>query len=366
MLAHLEATDFRNFEAFQIAPGPGFNMIYGPNGSGKSSLLESIYLLGMGRSFRARLVSRAIRHEANKLMVVGQIADEYGNKVPVGIERPRHGTGKIRVNGSTVQSIAELASMLPVQLINQDSYHLVEGGPKFRRQFIDWGLFHVEQNFFKLWKRSQQLLLQRNAELRNSANSSQIKAWDKEFVLAATELSELRESYVNRLLEVLSPILVNLKGIPDWSITYLPGWDRARDLQEVLSTSFARDIQIGHTQHGPHRADLHICINGVPAHEVLSRGEQKLFVYALRLAQGILLRGLVGKKCIYLIDDLPAELDTARQQQVIEILKGLESQVFVTGTALQQLRVFLEEDSTACYFKMENDQVHRESSFTQN
>jgi DNA replication and repair protein RecF len=357
MLTHLEATAFRNFETFQMEPGPAFNMVYGANGSGKSSLLEAIYLLGMGRSFRARLVSRVIRHEANKLMVVGQIADEHGNKIPVGIERPRHGAAKIRVNGSTVQSIAELAAILPVQLINQDSYHLIEGGPKYRRQFLDWGLFHVEQRFFKLWKRSQQILLQRNAELREGANPHQIKAWDNEFIITASELSALRENYAKQLLKVLSPILADLKGIPDWNITYLPGWDRFKELQEVLNASFTRDVQLGHTQYGPHRADLQICIDGIPAYEVLSRGEQKLFVYALRLAQGILLRELVGKKCIYLIDDLPAELDASRQQQVIQILQGLKSQVFVTGTALHQFQVSTERNGGAYWFKMEGDKI---------
>ena len=357
MLIHLEATAFRNFEAFQMEPGPAFNMISGANGSGKSSLLEAIYLLGMGRSFRARLVSRVIRHESNKLMVVGQIADERGNKIPVGIERPRHGAAKIRVNGSTVQSIAELASILPVQLINQDSYHLIEGGPKYRRQFLDWGLFHVEQRFFKLWKRSKQILLQRNAELREGANPHQIKAWDNEFIITAAELSTLRENYANQLLKVLSPILTDLKGIPNWSIAYLPGWDRSRDLQEVLNASFMRDVQLGHTQYGPHRADLQICIDGIPAYEVLSRGEQKLFVYALRLAQGILLRELVGKKCIYLVDDLPAELDIARQEQVIQILHELKSQVFITGTALNQFEVMTEKTDKTCWFKMEEDKI---------
>lgn len=350
MLKHLEAAEFRNFTALEFDPAPGFNLIFGANGSGKSSVLESISLLGVGRSFRSHLISRVIKYNADQLSVFGLISPTSQQQIPAGIEKSRDGSSRIKINGTQTQSASELAKIFPLQLINHESYQLVDGGPKFRRQFLDWGVFHVEHSFFSLWKRVQHLLQQRNAELRLASSSrDRVKIWDRELVKSSLELNLLRTQYLEKFIPVLAELLGTLIDLKDFTVRYQCGWDESQDLSQLLEESFSRDRSVGYTHLGPHRADLQFKIGKMPVHAVLSRGEQKLLVYALRLAQGLLLRQWSDKHCTYLIDDLPAELDMTRQSRVMTTLASLQAQVFVTGTHLSHLQASIENNDSKVF-----------------
>jgi len=315
-----------------LEPIQSFNLIYGANGSGKSSILEAIHILGIGRSFRSRTASSVINHEADSLSVFGNI--EKTTKIPAGIEKSRRGNTKIRIAGSDVTTIAELAELLPIQLINPDSYRLLDAGPKYRRQFMDWGLFHVEQSFYDAWRRLQRTLKQRNAALRDG---QEVSVWDPELVEVSEKLHQLRASFMVELLPFVQDVLKELCDLEDLSFNYFPGWDVDRGLEAVLRTAHRRDRELGFTQYGPHRADLQVKSGKLPVHAVLSRGQQKLLVCALSLAQGALVRTLVNKRCIYLIDDLPAELDVAHRRNLVKMLGRLSSQVFVTSVEKEAL-----------------------------
>ncbi len=336
-LLRLKAADFRNLKSVNIEPSPDFNLLFGNNGSGKTSVLETIYFLGLGRSFRSNLTSRIISYEQESLSVFGQIAGEDGIPLSVGIEKKRSGKARIKVGNEIVASLAELARSLPLQIINPDSYSLLNEGPRPRREFINWGVFHVEHSFFPLWQRYQRALKQRNSSLQQRKTPIQTKAWDFELASTAEEIAGMRETYLQQLTPVFFEILGEMFQVQNLGISYSRGWDADRNLQEVLESSFSRDAALGYTHQGPHRADLIIKINNVPVQDILSRGEQKLLVIALRLAQGTLLRKLTSKKCIYLLDDIAAELDLARRGLVFQMLSTLGSQVFVTAVEREVL-----------------------------
>ncbi len=329
-LKKVKITDFRNLEIVEFSPNSEFNLIYGDNGSGKTSLLEAIYMFGHGRSFRTHLGKRIIRHDADQLTLYGEACDMDSER-PIGILRDRSGQTIMRLSGETVPSIAELAKLLPIQLINPQSYTLLDSGPKFRRQFLDWGMFHVEHRYFSIWQRFQRLLKQRNAALRIAANIDQIQIWDNEYVELAGQIDRYRQNYVERLIPLFREIFADLLAIDELDIQYRRGWDRERDLLEVLAQSINADVKVGYSQHGPQRADLNFKVNKVPVHDELSRGQQKLLVCALKLAQGKLLYNMAEKQCIYLIDDLPAELDSHHLQNMYKVLQQINSQVFLTS-----------------------------------
>lgn len=331
MLLRLKTNAFRNLAPLTLEPSNRFNLIYGLNGSGKTSLLEAVYFLGLGRSFRTNLTNRIIHYEEDAFSVFGLIADQSGISVATGIEKSRQGKVRIKVGNETTPTQADLAKALPIQLLNPDSYSLLTGGPKPRREFLDWGVFHVEPSFFSLWQRFQRALKQRNASLQQRAPIAQTKAWDYEITATGQELAQLRKQYVQKLTHIFFAILAELIDLPGLAVNFFPGWQEDSNLQEILDANFQRDMALGYTQAGPQRADLILKLNGVPVQDVLSRGEQKLLVLALRLAQGALLRDLTTKNCIYLLDDIAAELDNERRSKVLKFLIKLQAQVFATA-----------------------------------
>lgn len=328
-IARLQLEGVRNLHQTQIIPSTQINVFFGENGSGKTSLLETIYLLGMARSFRSTTSKPIISHHLDKYIVFCDTAPP--NTSGIGVSRSRQGDFLMKLNGQVARSASVLAQALPLQLLNQEGFSLLEGSPKQRRQFIDWGVFHVEQSFLAQWKRAQRALKQRNHGLRHGMISGQqLPAWDAEFVAAAQQIDELRKAYVERLATVFETILSRWAEIGSIQLSYFRGWDKTRTLEEVLEQSHERDRQMGFTQYGPHRADLKIKHQGFPAMDVLSRGQQKIVVSALRIAQGYLLAQQTGVKCVYLVDDVASELDENHHQVLCDLLIELNCQVFVT------------------------------------
>lgn len=323
-------TNLRNLSAVTLAPCPGVNLIAGENGSGKTSILEAFHLLGYGRSFRSHRIEPIITHGQTSLTIFSKVLGKHGEILAVGIEKHREGGSTIRVGGVDAQSAAELARIIPIQLINADSYRLLEAGPKYRRQFLDWGVFHVEHSFFPAWQRLQRALKQRNAALRGKGHAI-IHAWDEEIINLTQLMTELRQRYLQQFLPLFNRIAAEFLPGRELALNYFPGWNCKQDYREALAASLPRDRELGYTQLGPHRADVRIVTGGQPVERILSRGQQKMLFNALQLTHGLLLKEQVDKSCVYLVDDLPAELDNRAKQCLIALLAELNSQAFITG-----------------------------------
>lgn len=163
-LRRLEVRDFRCIAATDLEFDGRCNLISGANATGKTSLLEAIFFLGRGRSFRTARNETLIRKGAEELLLTGRF--EAGESIrPVGVRYSREGF-EARAGGNRIGSLAELASILPVQAIDPEVHRLVEDGPQERRRYLDWGVFHVEPRFVEQWRRYQRALKQRNAALR--------------------------------------------------------------------------------------------------------------------------------------------------------------------------------------------------------
>lgn len=330
-ISRLSISDVRNLASVALEPSSGINVFHGKNGSGKTSVLEAIYLLGMARSFRSSKMKPVIRNTCQSCTVFGDVSTGNRN-IPVGVTRTLNGDYSIRVSGETVNNISILATVLPTQIINSDTFRLLEGFPKERRQFIDWGVFHVEHRFLPSWKRLHKCLIQRNSLLRHGkVDCSQLSTWDNELVSVAKEVDELRLGYITRLLPVFDQIMARFSNIPKLRISYYRGWDEDLCLSEVLKRNLERDISAGYTHAGPQRADFKVKLGRMNASEMLSRGHQKMVVCALKLAQGLLFSEVSNRACTYLVDDLSDELDTEHRQLLCDTLESMNCQVFVTS-----------------------------------
>ncbi len=332
----LVMNDFRNILAATIEPLPGVNVFFGKNGSGKTSVLEAIYYLGLGRSFRTHLAHRIIHHDANQFLLFANL-NQSSQMVPVGVERFRSGEKKIRLGGETLTSLALLAKKLPLQLLTPDSHRYFHDGPKLRRQFLDWGVFHVEQLFYLQWQDFNKALKQRNAGLKQQLPLGEMSIWDNEIIKSAALFDHYRKNYIAQLQPLLFDLLQSFLPSIDLHLRYYRGWSHERELAEVLTANLTRDQQLGYTQSGPQRADLQLYAGKVPAADHLSQGQQKLAAYALHLAQGVLMQKLTHRSPIYLIDDLPSELDPEKRRLVAEVLAKLQAQVFITGITIPEL-----------------------------
>lgn len=353
-LSSLTINNFRNFDNAQLELSDSCNIFYGENGSGKTSILEAIYYLVLGRSFRSHLLRRIIKYDANDLSIFGKIKQE-ANLTPVGITRSIETGKRIRISGKDVSSNIELTKLLPLQLLNHNSYFFLYEGPKVRRQFIDWGLFHVEQSFLTLWRKVERILEQRNIALRTKATMDQIKAWDKDLIQFGYELHNRRKQYVEELIPVVQDVLKNLSLDFPVDISYFSGWNQKLDLESILTNNLKNDLQFGYTTAGPQRADIQLLVKGIPAKDALSRGQQKLLLYGLQIAQGLLLNKLTKKSCIYLVDDLAAELDLQKYTTLSRVLLSLHgAQLFITGLERQNLEAVFSSSTDKKIFQVDD------------
>ncbi|MCI0509460.1 MULTISPECIES: DNA replication/repair protein RecF [Chromohalobacter] len=356
-LERLNFLGLRNLAAFDMRPAPGINLVTGANGSGKTSLLEGIHILGMARSFRTQKLKHAIAHDADAVTLHGRLSGDP--PVSLGVRRARDAAElEIRRDGERGIRVAQLAETLPLQLINPDAFRLLEGSPAARREFLDWGVFHVKHEFFEAWRRVRRALKHRNALLRHDRiDLRSMRVWEQELAHWSELLDLLRSDYMAQFAKAFEATLHELLPLSGLSLRYHRGWDKQRDLLDVLENGRDTDRQMGFTQQGPQRADLRLRIGKRAAVEELSRGQQKLVVSALKLAQGHLLAELTGRTCVYLIDDLAAELDVSHRRIFCHWLARLHCQVFITGVEREALANSWQSETDVAMFHVEHGRL---------
>jgi DNA replication and repair protein RecF len=341
----LKIQQLRNLMAVDISPSSQINLFFGENGSGKTSVLEALYILGLGRSFRSHKHKSLINRDSTDYTVFSSLRVDQ-NIFPLGISRNLQGELQLKANGENVASIADLANFLPLQLINADTFLLLEGGPVERRQFLDWLVFHVEPGFFPLWKNQQTCLKHRNSLLRHDRmDAQQLSAWDTELVSLTEKIDQYRSAAFDQFINQFQLLIKEFIQLEGLTLSYYCGWNKDKSYADALIASRERDILQGQTHVGSHRADLRIGLEGLPAADVLSRGQQKLLVCAMKVAQGLVFQALTGRKAIYLVDDLPAELDEKHREKLVLWLNRMQTQVFITGVKESDLRMLWQNNN---------------------
>lgn len=324
-LTHLNIHHVRNIASASLPLHPRYNVFYGPNGSGKTSILEAIYLLGTGRSFCTREIASLVHHGEPSLTVFARTnLDES-----VSIQKSLSSPTQVKLNQRPCQRSSELAHFLPCQAFYQDIFQIIDEGPSVRRSLLDWGLFHVKQAYHDLWKDYRRVIKQRNALLRRKASEQHFIPWNKMLVELSIELDALRADYFCEWSSMFQTLLSQLTETP-CTIHYYKGWDKkatGKDLHTILQEQFESDLHAQYTHSGAHQADILFDSAALKAKQTLSRGQQKIVLIALKLAQAQLL----PKPCLYLFDDIAAELDSLHFQRFIDCLSQIKGQFFLTA-----------------------------------
>ena len=322
-ITRLTVSRFRNIQNAQLHFSPEVNTIVGDNGSGKTSLLEALYYLGHAKSFRTPHSTQLINLNDNEFVLYGELS----NSQTIGIQRGKS-TEQIKIAKQLCQKKSELAKTLPIQIINPDVHKILEDSPRYRRRFLDWGVFHVEHSYWDLWRRFQIILKQRNAALKHHWDKKLIDSFSAELAQVVEAITTIKTDYVSALSEEINNLEHNVTGL---KLGYQRGWPEAWDYEESLRNSLELDSKTGFTKYGPHRSDLKITLNGTAAKDIVSRGQQKLLACLFKIAQVKLFYSRSGYSPLFLVDDLISELDRQSASQVIRWLVDTHSQLVITS-----------------------------------
>jgi DNA replication and repair protein RecF len=327
----LRIQNFRNLSNINVGLFKDFNYFWGSNGSGKTSFLEAIYFAATGRSFRTPQIPYLIKSDTDAFCIGATVLTEK-HPASLSIQRTRSGSRSIQWDGKKLTGFAPVAQEIPVQFISTLSYRFFTDGPKIRRQFFDWAMFHVKPLFRRTWKEWERLLTQRNATLKQRYPRAQVQAWDEGLCELAKKIDDQRIELLESITPLLNKHLRLLRAPFKCELHYDRGWPLKSDLEVILRDQIERDYALGYTYSGPQRADFQLLVHNAPAANVLSQGQQKLAMYAMHLTQGYFLQQETAKSPIYLIDDMASELDLKTQDTVLNHLAhSLNAQLFLTG-----------------------------------
>ncbi len=329
----LTINNFRNIEQALLAPHPRLNFIIGANGAGKTSVLESLVMLSKGRSFRSGSHRDLIGPSEKHLQLYCEL--ETGkHKHKLGIERSIS-RWRGRLDGEEVKHRSGLAHLLPYVLFEPNSHLLVDGGPVYRRQYLDWSVFHVKPNFLSAWYRFHRSLKQRNALLKQaatSANQTILDSLDLQLAEAALAITGMRNEAFNTLMPHINKALAAITTtIPEVSFEYSRGWS-GEDYPAYLAENRKRDMEAGQTLGGPHRADIAMFCGRDKVKDRFSRGQQKALACAMLVAQ---IEHLQENKIepLVLLDDPASELDSETLSCLFKRVCSSGSQLWITSVA---------------------------------
>lgn len=347
VITDLKVHQFRNLWQVDLSLAK-CNLLIGANGSGKTSLLEAMFLLSRGKSFRHHEPKRYISHHQSSCVVWAGLGSSSCQSLAIKKQLVANKSDTLlKVDGMTVKSQGIVSQHLPTLLIDPSSMGLLDEGSGSRRQMLDWLCFHMAPGFYQDWLHHQRLLKQRNHLLKQrniQKNQSQIMAWDHQLSYYAQALHLYRlqvfESWQVHFDWALGCLLPRYQN--QISLHYYPGFDVAVPLDQLLITRLSQDVELGYTRVGAHRADVAVILRSGDAQKlkeqashVLSRGEKKLLIVALRLSQLMMIcqhgHARPLNTPLVLIDDLDAELDDLAVDVLLDAILPLPCQLVISS-----------------------------------
>lgn len=355
-MTHLVDCTIRRYRCLadsRVDLDPSLNWIVGDNGAGKTSVLEALYWLGRGKSFRGAQAQRCARSGESAWSVSARVQkpDRPPDRLALRFEQ---GALQASCNESST-TLVEQARHLPLQMIEPGLHRVVEDGPAYRRRFLDWGMFHVEHSYLEAWRVFARALKQRNAALRSGQSSAHLAAWTQELAISGGRLAELRQQGVELLTEPFQQRCTQF-GLDEVKLELLPGWDAGQSLDAALAARSEQDARQRMTTVGPHRSELRISVAGEAARDRVSRGQQKVLLAALSLAQADVLRERVGVIPVLLMDDFTAELGSNYQAELARALLDYPGQSIVTSLEYTQAML---DVGPARWFHVEQGRIRR-------
>lgn len=334
----LELTNFRNYSRLELELSEGVTAVVGANGQGKTSLAEALSYLATLKSFRSVPTDAMIRIGCDSAIIRATVVHPDGRELLVETELARVGRNKAQVNRQRLAKTRDLLGVVRTTVFSPEDLGLVKDSPEVRRTYVDDALVALSPRLDQVCSDVDRVLRQRNALLKQAGGrlSGEIEAtldvWDERFVDCGTTLGNERAQLVATMQPLVQEAYEDLaeRNSP-LSLSYDPQW-RRDGLAASLAASRTDDVRRATTTVGPHRDDIDISLNGLPARTHASQGEQRTLALAMRLAVHRLVTRVTAGPPVLILDDVLSELDPQRSAALLRHFP--EGQVLITTAGI--------------------------------
>ena len=332
-LLSLEVQNYRNIASASLTPGRELTVLCGNNGQGKTNLLEAIWLLTGGKSFRGGKDAELVRR--GEPFAVLEASTQRAQKDE---QEPDDPGRTASVNGAPPKRAASLAGSFPAVVFDPGHLSLVKGAPEGRRKFLDAALCQLYPGYLTIYRRYVRALQQKNALLRRSSTAPErpyaekaalLEVLNNELALQGEAIQQRRRAYLAKLAPLACANYEELsRGAERLTLRYAAQFEPG-GLAALLKARQAEELRAGQSLCGPHREDLELLLDGQPARVFASQGQQRSVVLSLKMAEAAAAASITGEHPVLLLDDVLSELDDGRKQYLLTRMR--EKQTFVTS-----------------------------------
>lgn len=334
VIKSIELADYRNYEALSLTFDRGVNILYGDNAQGKTNVLEAVYLAATTKSHRGSKDKEIIRFEKEEAHIRTRL-EKDGVETRVDMHLRRAGTKGIAIDGQKLKKAAQLLGLCNVVFFSPEDLAIIKNGPSERRRFVDMELCQLDNMYLHNLNNYNKIVNQRNRLLKDMYLSPGLKetlsVWDMQLTAYGGKLIERRKLFVDQLNDIIKGIHKLLSGDrEELKLRYEPD-TLPEDFEKKLAMCMDRDMKMKMTSAGPHRDDFTFLINGMDARKFGSQGQQRTAALSLKLAEIELVKKITGDTPVLLLDDVLSELDSARQQLLLNSINNIQTIITCTG-----------------------------------
>ena len=334
IIKSIEPADYRNYEELNLQFDRGTTILYGDNAQGKTNILEAVYLAATTKSHKGskdREIIRFGREEAH----IRTYLEKEGVETRVDMHLRKAGSKGIAIDGQKIKRAADLLGLCNVVFFSPEDLGIIKNGPSERRRFVDMELCQLDNIYLNDLNNYNKIVNQRNKLLKDMYLSPGLKEtlgiWDMQLVAYGSKIIERRKLFVSQLNEIIYEIHKRLSGgKEELKIKYQPDTS-VEDFESKLFMNMDRDMKMKMTSVGPHRDDFVFQIGGMDARKFGSQGQQRTAALSLKLAEIELVKKITGDTPVLLLDDVLSELDSSRQQLLLEGMGDIQTIITCTG-----------------------------------
>ncbi len=334
VIESMQLNNYRNYASASLTFSPGVNIFYGDNAQGKTNLMEAVYLCGTSRSHRGSRDRDLIRfgeEEAHiRLMFRRQ---SLSHRLDLHLKQKK--SKGIAIDGMPIRRSSELLGLLHIVFFSPEDLGMIKNGPSMRRRFLDLEMSQLDHGYLQYLTSYNRLLSERNNLLKQISVFPQLRetldGWDAQLLEAGRELIRKREKFIRHIHAMMREIHGKLTGNREEMRVFYEKNVEADAFGEALLERRDRDIRMGSTSVGPHRDDMGFQVNGIDIRKFGSQGQQRTAALALKLSEIRLIEQVSGDKPVLLLDDVLSELDSHRQNYLLENIADIQTMITCTG-----------------------------------